>query len=93
MVKFFRDVLSGPLYVIVLILSIILIMAIIGFILERKQREKAEKDKMVFVDRNIDLNNVEQAETPSDISVSVETEVEEEIPVIEEEKDNKKKNK
>ena len=51
MIKFFRDVLSGPLYYIIAILAIILIMAIIGFIMERKQREKADKGKIAFVSR------------------------------------------
>ena len=52
MVKFFRDVLNGPLYIIVVILSIIFIMAIIGFIMERKQKEKESKEKVAFVSRN-----------------------------------------
>ena len=42
MVNFFRDVLNGPLYIVVVILSIIFIMAIIGFIMERKQKEKED---------------------------------------------------
>ena len=46
MIKFFRDVLNGPLYIIVVLLSIILIMAIIGFMLERKQREKYIKSTL-----------------------------------------------
>lgn len=52
MVNFFRDVLNGPLYIVVVILSIIFIMAIIGFIMERKQKEKEAKGKVVFVSRN-----------------------------------------
>lgn len=49
MIPFFRDILDGPLYFIVLVISIILIMAIIGFIMERKQLEKQEKEKRVVV--------------------------------------------
>ncbi len=52
MVNFFRDVLNGPLYIVVVILSIIFIMAIIGFIMERKQKEKEAKGKVAFVSRN-----------------------------------------
>lgn len=49
MIHFFRDVLDGPLYLVIVIISIILIMAIIGFIMERKKLEKEEKDKSVIV--------------------------------------------
>ena len=52
MVNFFRDVLNGPLYIVVVILSIIFIMAIIGFIMERKQKEKESKGKIAFVSRS-----------------------------------------
>lgn len=50
MIEFFRDVLNGPLYIIITIVSIILIMAIIGFIMERKKLEKEAKNKMAVVD-------------------------------------------
>lgn len=53
MVNFFRDVLNGPLYIVVVILSIIFIMAIIGFIMERKQKEKEASSKVAFVSRNM----------------------------------------
>lgn len=49
MIEFFRDVLDGPLYIIILILSVIFIMAIIGFLMERKKLEKIEKDKLAVV--------------------------------------------
>lgn len=49
MIHFFRDVLDGPVYFIVFVVSIILIMAIIGFIMERLKLEKEEKDKRVVV--------------------------------------------
>ncbi len=48
--KFFRDVLDGPLYIIVAIVAIILIMAIIGFILEKKKIAKEQEDKIATVD-------------------------------------------
>ena len=50
MIKFFRDVLDGPLYIVITILSIIFIMAIIGFLMERKKLEKEAKKKIAVVD-------------------------------------------
>ncbi len=65
MVEFFRDVLNGPLYIIVVILSIIFIMAIIGFIMERKQKEKETQDKVAFISRNQQpVNEVVKEEIP-----------------------------
>lgn len=49
MIEFFRDVLDGPLYIGTTILSIILIMAIIGFLMERKKLEKLVKSKVAVV--------------------------------------------
>ena len=49
MIEFFRDTLSGPLYFIVAILAIILIMAIIGFILERKLKQEENDSKVAYV--------------------------------------------
>ena len=51
MVEFFRDILDGPLYYVVVLIAIVLIMAIIGFIMERRQKEKQEKGKVAFVSR------------------------------------------
>lgn len=86
MIKFFRDVLNGPLYIIVVLLSIILIMAIIGFMLERKQREKYIKSKMAFVDRedvpSAQENAPAQEPAPTEPVTLVTNEVKEEIPVI-----------
>ena len=62
MIKFFRDTLDGPLYVVITILSIIFIMAIIGFLMERKKLEKEEKKKIAVV--NIQNINKEQNVTP-----------------------------
>lgn len=49
MIHFFRDILDGPLYIGITILSIIFIMAIIGFLMERKRFEKEEKQKIAVV--------------------------------------------
>lgn len=50
MISFFRDFLNGPIYIIAVIICIILIMAIIGFIMERKKLEKEEQEKKVTID-------------------------------------------
>ena len=53
MINFFRDVLDGPLYIVIAILSVIFIMAIIGFLMERKKLEEDEKAKFAVVsDKN-----------------------------------------
>lgn len=49
MIWFFRDFLDGPLYLVVAFLCLIFIMAILGFMMERKQLEKEEKNKMVVL--------------------------------------------
>ncbi len=70
MIEFFRDKLDGPLYYIMAIISVIFIMAIIGFIMERKQKEKDSKNKVAFVSReaktSIKVNNEEMPETKVD---------------------------
>ena len=53
--KFFRDILDGPLYIIVALLSLIFIMAIIGFLMERKRLEKEEKARIVYVNNSVDV--------------------------------------
>lgn len=50
MIEFFRDVLNGPLYIVVVIISIIFIMAIIGFLMEKKKLEKEAKEKIAIID-------------------------------------------
>ena len=72
MIRFFRDVLDGPLYLVLVVVCIILIMAIIGFIMERKKLEKEAKEKTVIIDgttpiepvrtREVVLNTTEQVE-------------------------------
>lgn len=51
--KFYRDVLDGPIYIVAVVLAVILIMAIIGFIMERKQYAKAAANKVAHVDQNV----------------------------------------
>ena len=48
-VHFFRDTLSGPIYVIVVIIAIILIFACIGYLAENKIKEKKQKEKYAEV--------------------------------------------
>ena len=48
-VHFFRDTLSGPVYVIVVIIAIILIFACIGYLAENKIKEKKQKEKYAEV--------------------------------------------
>ncbi len=60
MIKFFRDFLSGPIYVVVLIISIILIMAIIGYLLEKKQKQAEAEGKIAHVGRKIKEEPVNQ---------------------------------
>ena len=47
MIEFFRDVISGPVYIITTIVSVIFIMAIIGFLMERKKLEKEKQEQVV----------------------------------------------
>ena len=48
-IHFFRDTLSGPSYIIYVIVLIILIFACIGYIAENKLKEKKQKDKYAEV--------------------------------------------
>ncbi len=57
MIKFIRDFFSGPIYVVVVIISIILIMAIIGRLMEKKQKQEEAEGKIAHVGRKI--KNVE----------------------------------
>lgn len=52
--EFFRDVLDGPVYIALVIVCLILIMAIIGFIMERKKLEKEANSKIIHVDNMLD---------------------------------------
>ncbi len=62
MIWFYRDFLDGPIYYVVVVLSIIFIMAIIGFIIERKQLEQEKKNReAVLADVSISSSNVGEA--------------------------------
>lgn len=50
MIHFFRDILDGPVYIIVVIVSIIAIMGIIGFIMERFKNKDEENVAVKEVD-------------------------------------------
>lgn len=73
MIHFFRDVLDGPLYLVLVVVCIILIMAIIGFIMEQKRLEKEEKEKIVVVNGTTPIEPVRTREvvlnTNTDINV------------------------
>lgn len=55
MIEFFRDVLDGPLYIVITVLSIIFVMAIIGFLMERKKLEKEAKSKIAVISNTEDV--------------------------------------
>ena len=60
MIDFFKNTLNGWLYYFLATLSVINICAIIGFILERLQLEKDEKDKLAYVNDTI-INTTDNA--------------------------------
>lgn len=49
MIHFFRDILNGPLYIVTTIISIIFIMAIIGYIMEKRKLEKKAKSQVTQI--------------------------------------------
>lgn len=65
-ITFFRDVLNGPAYIVVAIISGILICSCIGYLAEKKINEKKERSKYVQID-NSHVNpapQVTQAQIP-----------------------------
>lgn len=54
-ITFFRDVLDGPLYIVVVIINLILICAGIGYFAEKSQNKKLEKEK--FNDNYVSISN------------------------------------
>ena len=69
MIWFYRDFLDGGTYIIVMLLSLIFIMAIIGFIMERLQLEEEEKNRMAVLSNQepviVDpVEDVEEESTP-----------------------------
>lgn len=61
MIHFFRDILSGPLYIITSMLSLFLIMAIIGYIMEKKKLESEYNAKVAVIDNNQDKSMINVA--------------------------------
>ncbi len=78
MIKFFRDILSGPIYVVVVIISLILIMAIIGYLMEKKQKQDEALGKIAHVGRKIKeekpVNNVSEIPSANDAPVQADSE-------------------
>ncbi len=68
MIKFFRDILDGPFYYIIAIICIFFIMAIIGFLMERKKLEKEMKERTAVIDQKIPISPI----TPVEVSESSE---------------------
>ncbi len=64
MIHFFRDILSGPLYIIISILALFFIMAIIGFLMERKKLEEEKNAHVAVISNKIPEQKKEQPVTP-----------------------------
>lgn len=79
-VHFFRDTLSGPVYVIVVIIAIILIFACIGYLAENKIKEKEQKEKYAEVAGPGEVIKSVEATAPIPVVSAVATPVNE-IPV------------
>ena len=56
-ITFFRDILDGPVYIIVSIICGILICSCIGYLAERSLKKKQEKEKYVQVDNTANAQN------------------------------------
>lgn len=61
MISFFRDFLSGPLYIVVVVISVIGIFACIGYLAERSIKEKEEKKKYEEMYARVHLLPVDDA--------------------------------
>lgn len=64
MVEFFRDVLNGPLYIVVVIIALVLIMAIIGFLMEKKQKQVEKEESVVHVGTEVKQEEVDPISNP-----------------------------
>lgn len=78
MIWFFRDFLDGPLYLVVAFFCLIFIMAILGFMMERKQLEKEEKNKMVVLNNQnntpiYDVGSYEESIRQNSVNQTVST--------------------
>ncbi len=71
MIWFFRDFLSGPLYLLTSVISIIFIMAIIGFIMERKQLEQEKNNReAILKEEGVPASNLTSNLVVNEISSS-----------------------
>ena len=68
-IEFIRDFFDGPVYIVVAIISVILIMAIIGYLMEKKQKADEAAGKIAHVGRKIKekpvIQNINNSEIPS----------------------------
>ncbi len=71
-ISFFRDFLSGPLYIVVVVISVIGIFACIGYIAEATMKQKEEQKKLEEMYAKVHLIPAD-SETGSHISSGVET--------------------
>lgn len=62
--EFFRDFLDGPLYIVVVVIAVILIMAIIGYFMEKNQNEAKLKSKVAEINDNSTVSNSAVSSTP-----------------------------
>ena len=69
-VKFFRDTLNGPLYIVVVVICVILIFACIGYLAEKSINAKKEKEKYANV-KSDDVVNVKPLEEVNNVTPSV----------------------
>lgn len=69
-VKFFRDTLNGPLYIVVVVICVILIFACIGYLAEKSINAKKEKEKYADV-KSDDVVNVKPLEEVNNVTSSV----------------------
>lgn len=71
MIHFFRDILDGPLYIFTSILSVFFIMAIIGFLMERKKLEEETKEQFAVINKEIPRINQPVKPTPIAVEESI----------------------
>ena len=64
-INFFTNVLDGPVYIVVLVVSVIMIFACIGFLAERSLKQKKEASKYATVSDTSFDNATKVEEVPS----------------------------
>lgn len=72
-ISFFRDVLSGPLYIIVVVISVIGIFSCIGYLAERIMNEKETVKKQKEMYAEVHLLPTTDAQSASEIASNVST--------------------